>query len=173
MSATTTSVVPTMTQRVTTVTPTPSPPPSCDATYSDSICLPYLDVCPDTDPVVVNSYNDGIQTSLDSAHSLFTTSAGPTCRSAGESVFRLLCGHLLQPCDDKGIVHYPNRSHCETIRDDVCRSEWQTIQFIGQGGILPDCSLLPESDTPLSCGEELSANKREREGQSESLLIIL
>lgn len=140
------------------MSPTPTPSDSsgyyinqCNISYPGSTCQSYLSICPGTDPDI-ELFDSSTESSIGLASGFLQP--GSTCGNRRELVLQFLCQVAFHPCDDDDIIHLPNRTTCEYIRDTLCPTEWLFLQNSPSfAGLLPICSTLPAvSDTP-SCSK--------------------
>ena len=115
--------------------------------YLGDSCTEYLNPC------LVDNYVSSSEASLSFLFTLFTQAKNQSCKDAQSIVEEFLCQAIFPRCDSNYTTHYPNRSICEHIRDDLCPEDWVTIKMLA-GGLLPECSNLPNTSIePMCIGE--------------------
>lgn len=126
----------------------PFPSQKCSNNYTGSACQAHFNTCSNSLVNLQTSTDiEDLLTGLFNAlpHLNLTTS----CREVEESLKVFLCHYNFQPCDDDDNIILPTRSQCEHFRDNVCQSEWETLERIGIE--LPNCASLPETSLELNC----------------------
>ena len=127
----------------------------CTVSYSGSVCQSHLSLCAGSD-IDIESFDQNLESSLSAASGFLV--GGSSCGNNREMVLDFLCQSAFHPCDDDSVIHLPNRTTCEYIRDNICQVEWNFLNSFNNGqyaALLPNCSLLPVTSSTPSCGELL------------------
>ena len=62
-----------------------------------------------------------------------------------DAIEPFLCLYLIGLCDNSEQLYLPSADECRSIRNDICRREWEQFLGILGPGSLPQCDSLPDS----------------------------
>ena len=132
---------------------------TCKIVYPGEACSKYLNICPKSNEIIINSYDGSLETNIAFLFSVFASlSVDQSCQDSQPLVEEFLCRVAFQPCDDKFVVHSPNQTTCKYIRDELCPQDWITLQNTQfAADLLPDCDLFSENSVSFTCGEFLAS----------------